>query len=343
LLVRSVTKVNKSLLDDSSVRFVGTATSGFDHIDKDYLDRCGIAFAHAPGANANSVVEYVLTAIAASGDKLEQLLSGGSLGIVGYGNIGKALAGRFRALGIVNRVYDPWLEENSFDCAADLSSVLSCDVITLHAELTLAQPWPSHYLLGQKELGSIAPDALLINTCRGSVVDNSALLALLESGGGPHTILDVWEGEPAINAALVARVELGTAHIAGYSLDGKLLATRILRDALAAFLNYSLPSSQSNAKAPPSLALTETHTAAGLIRYLLQARYDIDRDHALLCAAVQDRTASSKGEAFDGLRKGYRERRELAGTFVQGSPQIAGHDRLVRALGCIPEFECTVP
>ena len=113
LLVRSVTRVDEALLRGSAVKFVGTATSGFDHIDRDYLAQHNIGFAHAPGSNANSVVEYVLAAIAAVEDKLELLLAGGSIGIIGYGVIGKAVAARFDALGIRCRIYDPWLAQHT--------------------------------------------------------------------------------------------------------------------------------------------------------------------------------------------------------------------------------------
>ncbi|HEY6132122.1 MAG TPA: 4-phosphoerythronate dehydrogenase, partial [Halioglobus sp.] len=232
LLVRSVTRVDEALLSGSPVKFVGTATSGIDHIDRDYLQRRGIAFAHAPGANANSVVEYVLAAIATVGDKLEQLLAGGVAGIVGYGNIGKAVAARLAALNIRYLVYDPWLDQDAVPCAAELNQILDCDLVSLHPELTAAQPWPSHHLLGASELRRLRPDTLLINASRGQVIDNSALLARLEAGRGPLTVLDVWAGEPNISWDLLQRVTLGTAHIAGYSLDGKLRATRMLSDAV---------------------------------------------------------------------------------------------------------------
>ena len=111
LLVRSVTPVNEALLNSTPVRFVGTATSGFDHVDRAYLQREGIDFAHAAGSNANAVVEYVLGAIAMVDDKLEQLFAGGWVGIIGYGTIGKSLASRLSKLGISYVVYDPWLEK----------------------------------------------------------------------------------------------------------------------------------------------------------------------------------------------------------------------------------------
>ncbi len=185
LLVRSVTRVDAALLDGCAVKFVGTATSGFDHIDREYLDERGIAFAYAPGSNANSVVEYVLAAIAAVGDKLEQLLAGGVVGIVGYGFIGKAMAARLAAMGIRHRIYDPWLDPDSIPHAADLDAVLDCDVVTLHPQLVRQQPWPSYHLLGVAQLQRLRPDALLINASRGSVVDNAALLEQLDSGQGP--------------------------------------------------------------------------------------------------------------------------------------------------------------
>jgi erythronate-4-phosphate dehydrogenase len=335
LLVRSVTRVDESLLAGCPVRFVGTATSGFDHIDREYLDAHGIAFAYAPGSNANSVVEYVLAAIAAVGDKLEQLLAGGIVGIVGCGFIGKAVAARLAALGIRYCIYDPWLDQDSINHATDLDTVLDCDVVTLHPQLTGQQPWPSYHLLGIAQLQRLRPDALLINASRGSVLDNAALLAQLEGGRGTRTVLDVWEGEPAISPALLQRVTLGTAHIAGYSLDGKLLATRMLSEALTARMQLPPLPMESPAGEITALSVPDTLSAAGLVRYLVQSRYDIHRDDALLRQAVlEEQPAAGAGMRFDLLRRSYRERRELAGSRVSGACQPQ-HISLVTALGCV--------
>lgn len=334
LLVRSVTRVDAALLAGSPVKFVGTATSGVDHIDRSYLDERGIAFAYAPGSNANSVVEYVLAAIAAVGDKLEQLLTGGVVGIVGYGIIGKAVAARLAALGIRYRIYDPWLDQNTITNAVDLNQILDCDVVTLHPELTTAQPWPSYHLLGVAELQRLRSDALLINASRGSVLDNTALLVHLERGRGPRTVLDVWEGEPDINSALLQRVSLGTAHIAGYSLDGKLRATHRLSEAVTAHLQLPPPPPESPAVDATPLTVSDALSSAGLVRYLVQSGYDICLDDALLRQAVlDDQPVSGRGNRFDLLRKSYRERRELAGSLVCG-PLQPENVALVRALGC---------
>lgn len=334
LLVRSVTKVNKSLLAGTDVRFVGTATSGVDHIDRDYLQGEGIGFAHAPGSNANSVVEYVLAAIAASGDRLEQLLNGGCVGIIGYGVIGKAVASRFAALNIRYKVYDPWLDPATIACPATLEAVLACDVVTLHAELTREQPWPSYHLLDAGALAALPRTSLLINASRGSVVDNQALLSLLEQHESPQVILDVWEGEPAINHELLGQVAFATPHIAGYSLDGKLLATSMLCDALTTQLEspWQPPQDSSGATSPVSIP-SGLHGAA-LLRYLLHARYDIGRDDSALRAVTSGCDPVQAAKDFDLLRRNYPERRELSGSTITAAGLNAADTRLLAALGC---------
>lgn len=333
LLVRSVTRVNAELLAASDIRFVGSATSGVDHVDLRLLEERGISFAHAPGANANSVVEYVLAAIAAIDDQLEQLLAGRRVGIVGFGHIGKALAGRLDALDIDYRVNDPWLAAESIPNHAPLRDVLASQVVTLHPELTLRQPWPSRHLLDSAELADFGEGQLLINASRGEVVNNAALSARLASAGAPAVVLDVWEGEPSIDASLLHRVRIGSAHIAGYSLDGKLLGTRMLREALVAHLGVAAPMPAETPGGEPSqLALRGSCGGADMIRELMRQRYDILQDDALLRESMKQ---SDPAAAFDGLRREYRERRELSGTPVAvpgGCDPLS--TALIRGLGC---------
>tara|TARA_R110000823_G_scaffold130015_21_gene258146 strand:+ start:3298 stop:4443 length:1146 start_codon:yes stop_codon:yes gene_type:complete len=334
LLVRSVTPVHAGLLERSSVRFVGTATSGLEHIDRDYLSSRGVGFAHAPGANANSVVEYVLAAIAHCDGMLERLLDDGRVGVVGYGHIGRALVSRLHALGIASCVYDPWLPRESVPNAADFATVLGCDVISLHCELTHRKPWPSRHLIHLAELEAIAPQSLLINASRGSVVDNAALLRHLRRRQGPAVVLDVWEGEPDINAALLDYVSLGTAHIAGYSYDGKLRATQMLCAALAAHMRCMLPGNIAVAPATNVLWVRPGLAGAQLLRFLLTARYDIAADDALLRQAVAPNAMAPAPQGFDRLRREYPERRELAGSTVSGVDLDAEAVALVEAMGC---------
>jgi erythronate-4-phosphate dehydrogenase len=337
LLVRSITRVDADLLADSRVRFVGSATSGYDHVDRDWLARRGIAFHCAPGANANSVVEYVLAAIARCDDHLERLLQGGAVGIIGYGHVGSLLARRLRRLGIDCRCHDPWLAPEALYRPASLAEVLACDVVTLHAALTRQSPYPSYHLLGAAELDALAPEALLINASRGGVVDNAALLAHLNRSSACAAVLDVWEHEPAVDPALLRRVRIGTAHIAGYSYDGKVAATRHLQQALAATLGCHLPDAAS-AVAEREPLVAPPASGIALLRWALARHYDILADDRNLRAAVA--AAASPADcaaAFDHLRRTYPRRRELAGTRVRIGPGRRADGDLLRGLGCIIE------
>jgi erythronate-4-phosphate dehydrogenase len=332
LFVRSVTRVDRTLLEDTLVRFVGSATSGYDHVDTHYLAQAGINFAHAPGANANSVVEYVLAAIAAVDDFLERVLADAVVGIIGYGHVGTLLAVRLDALHIAYRVYDPWLEQGAIAHATDLQAVLNCDVVTLHPNLTDETPFPSRYLLGQQELAGLGGHQLLINASRGPVVDNALLLTRLQAAAPPAVVLDVWENEPQIDDTLLAMVQLGTAHIAGYSLDSKMRGTAMLVGALADFLPASdLAVDVAAGRADPA-ALVDIPDLndVNLVRDLLLAHCPIREDDVLLRQAV---TSENPAAAFDGLRRNYAPRYELAGKLMSGvvpAEQIA----VLGALGC---------
>lgn len=331
MIVRSVTRVDENLLQDSSIEFVGSATSGLDHIDLEYLASRNIAFAHAPGANANSVVEYALTALAAVGDTLEQLFSGGTVGVVGYGAIGKALCDRLQNLGISHCVYDPWLDPGVIPHPAGLEEVLACKVVSLHPELTCNEPWPSYHLLDTQALARMDESQLLINASRGEVVDNRALARRLEQPSPPRVVLDVWEGEPAIDRALLDRVMLGTPHVAGYSLDAKIGGTRMIADALAACWHTQFRSRVNPLPAPSPLTVASQLGAAGVVRSLLDQRYDIRRDDALLRASVMEPDPAA---AFDKLRKNYRERREVAGSVVSLRTESPEMTRTIEAMAC---------
>ena len=338
LLVRSVTRVDAQLLTGTSVRFVGTATSGTDHIDRLCLQELGIGFCHAPGSNANSVVEYVLAAIAAVDDFLERLLAGGSVGIIGFGTIGRAVANRLRSLGIHCMVNDPWLEQDQLQDGGSLGEILACDVVCLHPELTHEQPWPSYHLLQAGELESLDARQLLINASRGAVIDNRALYRRLTQDDAPHVVLDVWETEPLVCSNLLSMARLGTPHIAGYSYDGKILATRMLRDAVQAQLYPGqAPSPESAGEPLPPLALASSVSPAQVVRDLIRCCYRIDEDDQRLRSAVINVTEEQSRASFDQLRKQYPHRRELAGRAVQlptADPRL--HD-VVRALGCLPD------
>ena len=328
LLVRSVTRVNAALLRGTPVKFVGTATSGFDHVDRAGLEQLGVQFAYAPGSNANSVVEYVLSAIACCDDRLERLLDGGRVGIIGYGVIGRRLHQRLQALGMQCVAYDPWLEQSAHPVLGELDAVLACDVISIHAELTRQEPYPSWHLLDARALAQISPDSLLISAGRGAVVDNQALLQR-QCGVAPFTaVLDVWEGEPELDAKLLPFCQFATPHIAGYSHDGKQLATRMLHAAACAALSLPVNGFDANVQAieRPQLRVPDSLTGAVLIRWLQAQSYDIKKD--------DQRMRSELDQGFDRLRRLYPMRRELGAFAVENFATLAPEVQSVcRAMG----------
>jgi erythronate-4-phosphate dehydrogenase len=332
LLVRSITQVDAALLEGTRCRFVGTATSGTDHIDQDWLQQQGIAFADAHGCNAESVVDYVLAALAllAARDGRDWLQ--GSVGIVGCGAVGSRLARRLSALGLELHIHDPFLPK-SHPLAryfAPLDVVLQQDVVTLHTPLTTEGPWPTRHMLDADRLALLKPDAVLVNAARGAVVDGSALLARMRAALGLRTVLDAWENEPDIDASLLECVDIGTAHIAGYSRLGKLRGTLQLRTALFEWLG--LPQPEALAIPPGANLSPPLQSGSPLWESLgtcLLAAYDLQQDHLAL-QALRDLPQAGRGRGFDDLRKHYRERLEFSQLAVDAGAVDA---ELARALG----------
>lgn len=326
LLVRSITRVDDALLADSSLRFVGTATSGFDHIDRDALERRGIPFAWAPGSNADSVVDYVFSVLCHHPQRLAGLLGGQRLGIIGYGHIGRRLHRRLDRLGIDVVAYDPWLDAGQHPALDDLAAVLACPVISIHAALTDASPWPSRHMLDSQALAGLPDQALLINAGRGELIATGELLELHAARPDVSLVLDVWEGEPNIDNGLLEAARFGTAHIAGYSYDGKLRASAMLRDALCNALDLDR-ATQASPLAPVEVELPAGLQAGELLCQLAGRVYDVAEDDRLLRAAVPG--------GFDALRKQYRQRRELSSLRIANCADLDAESvALCRALGC---------
>ena len=191
LLVRSVTQVNRALLEGTPVRFVATATIGTDHLDKEYLKEKEIAWASAPGCNADSVVDYVISAFCRLEGLLEWLLADGVVGIVGMGNVGSRLYHRLNRLGINVCAYDPLIEQDRYSVLTNLDDVLKSDVICLHAPLSHDGDHPSYHLFDSDRLASLNTGTVLINAGRGAVVDNAALKQLLIERDDVSAVLDV--------------------------------------------------------------------------------------------------------------------------------------------------------
>ena len=239
LLTRTVTRVDSNLLQDSPISFVGTASAGTDHIDTRYLSERGIKLANAAGCNAEAVADYVLDAIYHC-QRLESLISGATVGLVGYGAVGRHLAARLSMLGGKIKVYDPYVKSTEAGvtlCA--LPEVLGCSIVSLHAALHKEQPHPSAQMIDNTAVSYISPDALFINAGRGGLVTEEALHRLADKG--VTLVLDTWPDEPSVSQELLSRAALATPHIAGYTRTAKSNATDFLIEPLVRALSLDSP------------------------------------------------------------------------------------------------------
>jgi erythronate-4-phosphate dehydrogenase len=337
LLVRSVTSVDEALLDDSSVQFVGSATIGTDHVDRDYLDAAGIAFAHAPASNADSVADYVVAALLRLAQRRGVSLEGRTVGIVGCGNIGSRLARRLPALGLTVLKNDPPRAEST-DVPHDfvsLDRVLDrADIVTCHVPITTEGAHPTRHLLDAGALAHLSEEAWLINTSRGAVVDNDALLTALRADQLGAAVLDVWEGEPTPTAALVDAVDLATPHIAGYAYDGKVRGTTMLYEALCEYLDVEQTWSADAVLAPDSPDALRCRAPdprlprTDWLDHLARQAYDLQADDGRMRAYLEQ-PAGERGDYFRHLRATYPTRREMQIQTVPGTGVPPAYRRAV--------------
>ena len=322
LLIRSVTSINESLLsDNNSVKFVGSATIGTDHVDQEYLAERNITFANAAGCSKHSVAQYVVTAILTLRPQYwQQSTKPLTLGIIGLGNIGSTLAQYANDLGWKILGYDPLLATSDINNAS-LEQVLSqSDIVSLHVPLTdkkdtdaqgaisnsisnNVSDYPTRHLINAETLTLMSPQTMLINSARGPVIDAAALEADIDVTER-QVVLDVFEHEPQISESLLSKLAIATPHIAGYTLEGKLRGTQIIYDALCEKLAV--------------LPVLSMHQLLPLNTYLwfelkehpdrLQKFYDIKKDDAALRNKVTN--GKVKGSDFDQLRRDYHLRRE---------------------------------
>ena len=245
LFVRTRTQINKELLHGSNVRFVATATIGFDHIDQDYCREAGIHWVSCPGCNAQAVCDYVEEAIASSPHCLIAS-SPLTIGIIGYGHVGKLVAQMAERKG-----YKVLLSDPPLGIGLPLEQLAPlCNVLTFHTPLTHDGEHPTYHLCDETILRLCKPGTLLINAARGGVIDEQALLSqLLTLNSQLSTAIDCWENEPNINQDLLKHVELASFHIAGYSIQGKMNASEMCLRAFCEF--FSLPILSINKKAVP--------------------------------------------------------------------------------------------
>ena len=327
LLVRTVTRVDESLLGGTAVKFAGTATIGCDHVDLDYLRKNSIGFSYAPGSNANSVAEYILSALFTLSKRFGFNLSDKTAGIIGCGNVGDRVCKKLKILGVRTLVNDPPLYEITGDKKYIPLEILlkEADIITVHTPLTGGGKYPTRGLCGESFFEAAGKAPIFINSSRGAVCDSAALLSALESGAASHAVLDVWENEPGIDLNLLKKCALGTPHIAGYSLDGKANATMMLFKAVCRHFNLEEKWEPENMP-PPSNPLIETELGLGEEKTVGEAvlkAYNIAEDDLELRKIFEVKD-EEKAEYFDSLRNNYPVRREFS-SFTVKAPDDGGN------------------
>ena len=338
LLVRSVTKVNRELLEGTPVRFVGTCTIGTDHLDLDYFNQAGIQWASAPGCNARGVVDYVLGSLLTLAEIEGVDLTQRTYGVVGAGQVGGRLIKVLRGLGWNVLVCDPPRQAAEGGDYVSLDEIVArCDVISLHTPLNKTGDLPTWHLFDGARLQQLRQGAWLINAARGPIVDNTALRQVLLAREDLQAVLDVWEQEPLVDVDLAELCVIGTPHIAGYSLDGRQRGTAQIYQALCAHLGQSPTIELADLLPKPWLAqvsLDADTDPTWALNMLCRGVYDPRRDDADFRRSLVGDSATQR-LAFDALRKHYPPRREIEGLRVSINGQSAVLQQIVQALGAV--------
>lgn len=297
LIIRTRTHCNRGLLEGSKVKFIATATIGFDHIDTEYCREAGITWTNAPGCNSASVAQYLHSSLILLQESKGINLSEATIGIIGVGNVGSKVVKVAQELGM--RVLLNDLPREDKEGKQNFSSLQTlakeCNVLTFHVPLYKEGKYRTYHLADAAFFQSLKQKPVIINTSRGEVIETDALLNALETKLISDAIIDVWENEPAINLTLLKKVFLGTPHIAGYSADGKANATRMSLDALCRYFNI-----QADYQIIPPAPSQPQITAETLSDAYLQI-YDPRQDSNAL---------KTHPELFEKLRGDYPLRRE---------------------------------
>jgi erythronate-4-phosphate dehydrogenase len=311
LIVRSITNVDGKLLKNTPVKFVGTATIGTDHIDLDYLKKKNITFTDAKGCNAFSVAEYVVAALLCFSVRFDFSLKDKSIGIVGVGNVGSKVAKFAEAFGMKVLLNDPPLKRNGDNRNfVELDEILKCDIVSLHVPLNLNGIDKTHHLFDKEILSNLREGAILINSSRGAVINNLDLLTFIQNKK-LKVVLDVWENEPDIDIELLKKVLIGTPHIAGYSLEGKINGTQMVYNSLCKFLGADIIFSFKNENPLDSIKRFDENVNLEIsLDKLIESVYSIKEDDERMRNMLK-MNRDERNKYFDLQRKNYPNRREF--------------------------------
>jgi erythronate-4-phosphate dehydrogenase len=314
ILVRTRTKCTDSLLQGTGVKFIGTATIGFDHIDTNFCEKHNIIWTNAPGCNSSSVQQYIAAALLKLQKDNNFRLVEKTIGIVGVGNVGSKVEKIARALGMNVLLNDPprARKEGNYNFVS-LDEILSkSDLVTLHVPLNIVGEDATYHLMNDKTFKKMRKGAWFFNSSRGEVTETAALMKALVSGKLGGAVLDVWENEPDIDTGLMEKAFLATPHIAGYSADGKANGTAMVVNSLCSFFGIPLKKWYPENIPQPPVSLIKIQGAGKsgeeIIREAVFHTYNIEKDDLKLRRSPQD---------FEKHRGEYPLRREFSSFSLQ--------------------------
>lgn len=321
LVIRSTTKVSADFLQNSSLKFVGTATIGTDHMDIPYMEEKGIKWCYAPGCNANSVAEYITAALLEMANKHHISLSGLTVGIIGVGNVGKLVMKKVHALGMNVLLNDPPRQRQQPTESGQRSAeprfieldwlLEHSDVVTMHVPLSMGGQDATYQMAGNEFFHKMRPGTIFINSARGAVMNTDALLGVMEEGIVSHAVIDTWENEPKIRTDILDHIDMGTPHIAGYSFDGKVAGTVMVYRQACEFLGVEPTWTPDTLLPLPEVPTVEIDPTGQqdeeALWNIVRSVYDIERD---------DSTLRKDPLGFDNMRRKYPVRREFRFTRV---------------------------
>ena len=308
IITRTRTICNEKLLKDSAVKFIATATIGYDHIDTDFCKLAGIEWTNAPGCNAESVNQYISSALLSWSMKKRKDLTGKTIGIVGVGQVGSRVAKTCEILGMKVLLNDPPRErvEGSDNFVSIETIQEESDIITFHVPLNMSGIDSTFHMVDKLFLQNLKKKPLIINSCRGEVFKSEDILKAKKAKYISGFIADCWENEPSINLELLKQAEYGTPHIAGYSKDGKANGTKMSVQAVSRFFNLGLDKWKPSKVEPPENPIFEIdgnqRREYSILAEAILSTYDIESD---------DDALRSNPELFEKLRGDYPVRREF--------------------------------
>jgi erythronate-4-phosphate dehydrogenase len=308
IVTRTRTKCNRELLEGSKVKFIATATIGYDHIDTDYCERAGIEWTNAPGCNAESVNQYIASALFSYSMKKRFDLKEKTIGIVGVGHVGSKVARLCEIIGMKVLLNDPPRERvegpEQFVSLEEIQQ--EADIITFHVPLNMKGEDATFHMVDEKFIQNLEKKPLLINSCRGEVFDSESIKNALKTNKISGFIADCWENEPEIDLELLQMAGYGTPHIAGYSKDGKANGTQMSVQAISRFFNLGIDNWE-----PENVELPEKTTIEidgnqrreySILAEAVLSTYDIEND---------DEALRENPHLFEKLRGDYPVRREF--------------------------------